>query len=385
MSSYSNRTILIAGIISLIVAIGLARFSFTSLLESMLFDRLTPQQTGYLASMNYIGYLSGALMSVFVKDLVRKIRLFQLGMLTSIVTTFLLGVIEDISLWYLLRLLAGFGTALVVVVGGAIVMLQLNMKDKTKAMGIHFSGIGIAIAITEIVSQLFLLQHSWQITWIYLGIFAIPLSLYAVPVLSEGLKHKDKIRKHPLALNIFTPYVRLLLFGYFSAGVGFVIQATYLPDIINSLDGLQGYGSLGWLIVGVVGAPMSILSMRLAHRYGSINMIIIVSFFQIIGILIPTFSHAVWLNLLSAALYGATFISHVALFMHYGGKISEKNPVVLMGALTAVYSVGQVSAPLYSVYFYNQYQNYNATLYMTACIVFLGLMAMLYAKRLKQG
>ena len=75
--------------------------------------------------------------------------------------------------------------------------------------------------------------------------------------------------------------------AYFTEGVGFVVQATFLPDIINSLEGLEGYGNLGWLIVGIAGIPSSILWMRWAHTYGSVNVIIIAMVLQIIGILIP--------------------------------------------------------------------------------------------------
>jgi len=57
--------------------------------------------------------------------------------------------------------------------------------------------------------------------------------------------------------------------------VSFVVQATFSPDIINSLDGLDGYGSLGWLVVGVAGIPSAIIWMRLAHKYNSVDIIIL--------------------------------------------------------------------------------------------------------------
>ena len=37
--------------------------------------------------------------------------------------------------------------------------------------------------------------------------------------------------------------------------------------------------------------------------------------------------------------------------MNLGGQLSRGNPVVLMGAMTSSYGIGQVIAPLYSVYF----------------------------------
>ena len=101
------------------------------------------------------------------------------------------------------------------------------------------------------------------------------------------------------------------------------------------------------------------------------------------GILIPAFSTNLTLNLISGALYGSTFIGLVALFLNLGGQLAGKNPVVLMGAMTAAYGIGQVGAPLYSVALVDYFGNYNAALYVTACIVFVGILFLLYAKKIE--
>jgi len=144
-----NVAILTAGIVSLILGIGIARFAFTSLLPPMLEDFLDVTTTGILASVNFAGYLSGAIFAVFIKDINTKVRYFRIGMLLSVLTTLVLGLSDNITLWIIARLIAGFGTAMGMVVGSAIVMTKLDMPDKTKAMGIHFSGIGIAILVTS--------------------------------------------------------------------------------------------------------------------------------------------------------------------------------------------------------------------------------------------
>ncbi len=112
-------------------------------------------------------------------------------------------------------------------------------------------------------------------------------------------------------------------------------------------------------------------------------MIIIAMALQIVGILIPAFTTNMVLNLLSGALYGSTFIGLVALFLSLGGQLAGKNPVVLMGAMTAAYGIGQVGAPLYSVALIEHFGNYNTTLYVTASVVFVGILFLLYAKRIE--
>ena len=114
--------------------------------------------------------------------------------------------------------------------------------------------------------------------------------------------------------------------------------------------------------------------------FRSINIIIIAMSIQIIGILIPAITTNIYLNLLSGVFYGGTFVGLVALFMHLGGKLARQNPTVLMGALTAAFGVGQVSAPLYAVVLTNWSGNYNYALYVTALIVFSGVLMLLTTK-----
>lgn len=379
-----NFNILLAGIFSIIVGVGVARFAFTSLLPSMLDDFLSITNAGLFASFNYAGYLSGAIFSIFIKDINSKVKFFRIGMILSVLTTLVLATTTNETVWFISRLIAGFGSAMALIVGASIVMVKLDYADKTKAMGIHFSGIGFAITTSELIGQYVLRDGTWSDAWMVLTIFAFIISFYAVYILSFDHEMKKDAIKHPVSMAMFTPYVILLILAYFTAGVGFVVQATFFPDIINSLKGLEGFGSLGWLIVGVVGIPSAIIWMRLAQKYGSENIIMITFVLQIIGILIPTFTNDMALNLLSGALYGSTFIGHVALFMHYGGTLAGKNPVVFMGAMTTAYGIGQVTAPLYSVALFEHFGNYNMTLYVTAFIVSFGIVFLLMAKRVKK-
>ena len=381
----NNSAILLAGILTIFVGVGVARFAFTSLLPSMLDDYLSITDAGVLASVNFTGYLSGAIFTIFIKDINTKVRYFRLGLVLSVVTTLILATTTSEIMWFASRVVAGFGSAMILIISGALVMVKLNYEDKTKAMGIHFSGIGIAIVASELISQYVLEDGTWADAWLVLSIFAFVVSFYSMYILSFDKVLKQDAQKYKLSKSIFTPYVVLLILAYFTEGIGFVVHGTFLPDIINSLKGLDGYGSLGWLVVGLAGIPSSIIWMRLAHRYGSVNIIIMAMALQVIGILIPALSTNMYLNLLSGALYGSTFIGLVALFMHLGGKLAGKNPVVLMGAMTAAYGIGQVTAPLYSVALIEYFGNYNSTLYVTATIVFTGILFLLYAKKIESS
>ena len=377
----NNASILLAGILSVIIGLGVARFAFTSLLPPMLDSFLTLSFAGILAALNFAGYLGGSILSMFIKDINQKVILFRIGLILSIITTFILGITTSETIWLITRIIAGLSAALTFVVGSAIVMTKLKFENKTKAMGIHFSGIGFSILVTDLISRAVLnYGGSWQNSWIILSCFAFFASLYIMYILHFDKRIEQTKIKHKFDKSLFSFFVILVIAAYFTEGVGFVVQATFLPDIVNSLEGLEGYGSLTWTFVGLAGIPSCIFWMTLAHKYGSVNIIIITLLVQMIGILIPTFTNNMYMNLLSGVLYGGTFVGLVGMFMNLGGKLAAHNPVVLMGAVTTSYGIGQVIAPLYSVYFIETYGNYDYALYLTAAIVLFGILLLLFAK-----
>lgn len=380
----SNVAILLAGIIALIIGVGVARFVFTSLLPPMLENYLTISFAGVLASINYVGYLAGSIFAVFIKDINTKVKFFRFGMFLCFITTLMLGITTSDTIWVISRILAGFGAAMALVVGSAIVMNKLNIQNKTKAMGIHFSGIGFSILVSDlIVRVVFYFNGTWQLSWIVLAIFAFVMSFYSMYILSYDKEVKQNSVKHHIDKSLFSPFVIILIMAYFCEGVGMVVQGTFLPDIINSLEGLEGFGSFTWTLVGLAGIPSCIIWMMLAHKYGSVNIIILAMFLQVIGIMISALTNNIYLNLFSGILYGGTFIGLVALFMNLGGKLAGNNPVMLMGALTTAYGIGQVAAPLYSVALIEHFKSYDYTLYVTAFIVFGGIVLLIFTKILK--
>ncbi len=380
-----NSAIILAGILSLIVGVGISRFVFTSLLPFMLKDYLSVTLTGLLASSNYFAYFAGSILAIFIQDIHLKIKFFRFGLFLCLVATFVLGLSHNEFFWFGSRVLAGFGSAMALVVGSSLVMTKLNMKNKTKAMGIHFSGIGFSIFLPDILVKITnKLGFTWEQTWIILAFFGVILSIYCIYILSFEKKKEEELNnqtsKFSFDKSIFSFFVFVLIFAYFTEGIAMVVQATFLPDIINNIKGLVGFGALTWNLAGFAGIFTCIIWLRLAHKFGSINIIILAMLFQTVGILIPTLSSNLYLNVLGGLLYGGTFVGLVGLFLNLGGQIARKNPLVLMGALTSAYGIGQVSAPLYSVILIKHFHSYDEALILTTFILGIGILSLLFAK-----
>ena len=85
--------VLIAGVCSLTLMMGVARFSYTPMLPLMQEQAgLTAEQGAWLASINYVGYLCGVLISASISDMALKDRLYRIGILIAIVTTLIMAV-----------------------------------------------------------------------------------------------------------------------------------------------------------------------------------------------------------------------------------------------------------------------------------------------------
>jgi len=85
----------------------------------------------------------------------------------------------------------------------------------------------------------------------------------------------DKVMSHKFDKSIFTPLLIVLARAYFIESVGMVVQTTFFPDIVNSLPGLACYPGYAWLAVDLAGIPSYIIWTRLAHRFNSIDIMMV--------------------------------------------------------------------------------------------------------------
>lgn len=380
-----NTHIILAGISTLILGMGIARFSFTALLPSMLSNFLDVSMTGILASMNYLGYLVGAICAMFIRKDATRVILFKIGILFCILSTLILAINTNLTIWLISRLFAGIGSSFIMVLGSAIVFNRLTSISKIKLMGIYFSGVGFSIVITSLMSELTLLiDNSWQSVWYALFFFSLPIAIYAIYILEYKSKYIHISISSSQSVISQKIFISIFIFAYFLEGIGFTVQATFLPNMVDSIDGLEGYGRFIWLLVGITSIPSAIIWTRLAHQYGSLNMIILALFIQALGIILPSLTDDLYLNILSGISYGSTMVGLTALFMNYGGELFPHNPTFIMGALTSSYGIGQIIAPLYCIYFFKLYGSYNIALFVTSACVLMGMFLLLVIKYLKQ-
>jgi MFS family permease len=168
-------------------------------------------------------------------------------------------------------------------------------------------------------------------------------------------------------------WMLLLFAAYFCAGFGYVISATFLVAIVDNQPALSGKGSLVWLVTGLAAAPACIIWDRIARNIGELQALFLAYGINIIGIIIPVFSHSLNGVLLSGFLFGATFIGIVSLMLTMVGKFYPTKPAKPMGKLTLSYGVAQIIAPAMSGMIAEATGNYSMPLILAAVIMGFGM------------
>lgn len=371
---FSPARVYLAGICSLIVTVGVARFSYTPLLPIMQSSAgLTEVEGGWLATANYIGYMLGVLAAASMNNLHHKYLLHRAYLLLGVVTTLAMAFTSDMVVWAVLRFIAGACSAGGLIIASGLILKWLVNNKHRAELGIHFAGAGIGIVlVSALVEGLIRLSASWQLHWQALSVMAV---VFAIPAWL-WLPHPEHDQPKNVAAVIDKPpgrrYTLLMLCAYFCAGYGYVVSATFIVDIVEGFEGLQSQGQLVFLLVGISATPAVLLWDRVARRLGHLKALLLAYIIQTVGILLSTTGDSLLVILLSAILYGGTFIACVSLVLTMAGQFYPSNPAKFMGKMTLAYGAAQVIAPVCTGYLAQSQGNYSAGIYLSALVMTIG-------------
>ncbi|WP_282608778.1 YbfB/YjiJ family MFS transporter [Pelagibius sp. Alg239-R121] len=380
---------LIGGLCTLIIAMGIGRFAYTPILPEMqLALGLSHEETGLLASLNYLGYLIGALAAGFVTSGPARTRAFRMALLLSAATTGLMAAGESFAVWGLLRFASGAISGLLFVFSADMVMRVLADAGKPRWLGIHFGGVGIGIAVSGLLVPVLAIAGGWRADWIGLGLLATALALPAILWLRDGpnLTHTtnaapqtvgDKQQKR-LPAEVVLP-LTILGIAYFLEGLGYVVSGTFLVAILQTeasdvgvLGALGDIGNLAWVMVGLAVAPSCLFWSWAAERWGEVRAMIAAHLLQAVGIAVPLFSTALLPSLIAATLFGGTFVGITLLVVAYARKIAPSATAVAIGVMTAAFGLGQILGPLAAGILAERSGSFHSSLTLSSIAVIAG-------------
>ncbi|MFI5712969.1 YbfB/YjiJ family MFS transporter [Kribbella sp. NPDC051620] len=315
---------------ALAVGMGVGRFVYTPILPLMQAQAGMSARTGaHLATANYIGYLIGALAAIVAPVLARSQLVLRLSLLTLIATLALMPA----GGWVALRLLAGIASALIFV----IAVSALLASPAKHLIGWAFGGIGAGIALSGIAVLILRTTGTWQDAW---WTAAALSAILAIP--AWRLQTASPPKQPEKAVNQRNQWFGTLLASYTLEGIGYIIAGTFLVAAINQ-TGSGWLGGTAWVLVGIAAVPSTALWAALSRTWSRPTLLFTALVLQAIGLALPTVAGGVAPALISATLFGATFLGIGSMALAIGAHLKIPRAVAI---LTTGYSAGQIVGPL---------------------------------------
>ncbi|MDR5875669.1 YbfB/YjiJ family MFS transporter [Halomonas sp. CUBES01] len=380
--------VLLAGVFSQLLCIGVARFAYTPLLPVMQQQSwIGDADGGWLAALNYAGYMVGALLAATVRSIHVKDTLYRLCLVLAVLTTAGMALTEHFWLWAGLRFLAGFSSSGAMLLASGLIMHWLMQHRQRVELGIHFAGLGLGIVLAAVaVEAMLALSMNWEAQWWGFSLLAVgllvpawrwlPRPTPAVPGASGS--------EAPAATPPTRTFMRWMLAAYFCAGYGYVISATFIVTIVEREPLLAGAGNWTFALVGLAAAPAVMLWDLVARRIGYLGALIVAMGLQVIGIVLPTVTTSLAAVLFSAVLYGGTFLGCVSLVLTMAGRLYPASPARLMGKMTLAYGSAQIIAPALTGMLAEATGHYSVGLWLAGGFVALGALLLAWLRRVDQ-
>ncbi len=390
------------GMYCMAVVMGYGRFLFTATLPDIMVQlSLSTTIAGWLASINYIGYFIGALIAMFVPQR-STWQAMTLWAIISVVTTMLLVIPNmSLTLWYIIRLIAGIASGVAMILSSSFVIQNLSPERRSVLSAVHYAGIGVGISASAIVTWWLLkLGYHFDVIWLVTGVTSLPLVwlLYAIKprrvraVDSQQIDAKQHVSVHQTYLNFKRSLyeaisghhkaLTLLFVSYVLAGFGYISSATFLPVMAAQRLTTQTYaGLMIWLVVGIFAMLSNPLWGALAKRIGEIKTLMGLTVLQAFGMCLPIWFDGALGLYGNAAILGLTFVGMVSMTLTLFKNINPAYSNLLIALATLAYALGQFLGPLVTVALAGKDGNFNAGLLVAAIGLMIGFVLLVWFRR----
>jgi predicted MFS family arabinose efflux permease len=337
--------VLAGGILGMMVAMAIGRFVFAPILPMMQRDLgLTHATAGWLASLNYLGYLAGAVGCSLRPALLRSGWFNLAALVASVGTTFLMGATTSPAAWMGFRFLSGIASAVLFVAISIEVAEAMAHAGQERLTGGLYGGIGLGIALTGTLAPRLDALGGWRAAWVGMGALAVVLSLAGIALAHKRTPALDVSTRDAGAPGDLGS-IRLLAGAYFLQGLGYVVSVTFIVAMVARTPGLESFAPWSWVAVGLAAAPSTLLWQATGRRIGAKAALFLAYVIQCAGILIGVWADTVFLVCLSAVFFGGTMLGVVTLAMAEGSRRAGRDARRAAAILTACFGAGQVLGP----------------------------------------
>lgn len=364
--------ILVGGIFGMIVAMGVGRFAFTPILPLMQRDLgMTNTVAGWLAGLNYLGYLAGAIFCTFASQWLRSRILGAGALLLSLGTTISMGLTLSPIWWGYMRLASGVASAILFIIISAEVGELLARSGYGHWFGALYGGIGLGIVLSGLIIPQLDRVGGWSTAWTGIGLFAVICAVIGM-AFGRTENYSPPIASEETPLNGRLHSICLLAIAYFLEGLGYIVTATFLVAIVAATPSLQTFASFSWVVVGFAAVPSTIIWPHLARCIGNKQSLMAAYVIQFAGILASRDATSLTEVLFAAVCFGGTFLGIAALILAEGRLRMGKDGRRAAAFLTVSFSAGQMFGPIIAGMLADRQDGFALPLLLAAASVALG-------------
>ena len=366
-------TIAIAGLVALAVAMGIGRFAFTPIMPMMEADAgLTLRAAGWLAAANYLGYFIGALSAARL-SLGQAVRG---GLLLIAAVTFAMGTTHVFWLQMILRLLAGVASAWVLVHVSAWALTRLQELGRGSAGGTLYAGVGIGVAAAGLL-VMGAMQAQWHSdrTWQLFGV----LSLLVTLALWRAFRGRDPAARGndgPSTRIHWNADKRRLLWCYGALGIGYIIPATYLPEMAHRYITDPLVFGLAWPVFGAASALSTVIAARWLAHVNDRKLWAACYLLMALGSALPALWPGLAAILIAALLVGGTYMVVTMQGLREARRAAGAEATPFIAVMTASFAIGQIAGPLLVSAVAHLPHGFNAMLLAAAILVLLAAVSL---------
>ena len=377
----------LAGLLSLSVAMGFGRFSFTPMLPLMIADgQADIASGGWIAAANYVGYLVGALTAgPLARHPLRMARL-ALGL------TLLLLAAMALPLgpwgWAVVRTLAGAASAWAFVATsvwclGALAQRSLPEGPSGWSSG-FYAGVGIGIMLTGFYCMAAASAGVGAASlWLQLAglgaVLIVPVmrvmrglqasqaggaaaatGVVSAPAAIEAHARTAKLVDRPpvsapashalmaagastASAGLWSPRMRPLAVAYGLFGFGYILPATFLPALARTLVPDPRLFGLTWPLWGLAALLSVLLAVWWLRHASRLRVWAVTQALMGVGALAPSLWLSGWTIALSALLVGGTFMVMTLAAVQ---EARVRGGATVLPRMTAAFALGQIVGPV---------------------------------------
>lgn len=339
------------------VSLGVTRFAYGLLLPAMKADlNWSYTFSGYMNTMNALGYFLGAMVTPY---LIKKWGAVRLLLFSSIISSLMMGLpglYHQNEALIFQRTISGFFSAFIFVSGGLIAARLGSMAHEKSGfiIGLYYGGTGWGIIFSTLVipSILELNQneaHPWKFSWLSMAVVCLLFTfIYWYPLLkiqNMGLhlpSQSNSTEKSTFKMKA----ILMALMGYGCFGIGYIGYMTFVVLLLKEQGADSKFIQIFYFLLGISVIAGSKIWSGLLNRAKAGEAISLLNFLLGIAAVFPAITQNKFLIMGSGILFGSIFLSVVAsttAFVRHNLPHEEWTRGISL--FTIIFAIGQIIGP----------------------------------------